>query len=130
MYDSIHIFIMHKTGKLPRKSVGIILMSRNCLHYLKSVCIWSFSGSYFPTFGERLRILSYPVCIRENMDQKYSPSTDTSYAELVHLFPSVIWWSVRSLHMHIIALTDEMSNNPYHATGLFLYPLETSCHSR
>ena len=51
------------------------------LHCVKSVCIWSFSGPYFPTFRQN-SISPYSVRMRENADQKNS--------EYEHLLRSVI----------------------------------------
>ena len=45
------------------------------LHCVKSVCIWSFSGPYFPTLGlsqERYSISPYFFRTRENADHKDS----------------------------------------------------------
>ena len=51
---------------------GIIFLLRNS-HCVKSVCIRSFSGPYFPTFGLNTERYGCGVSLRIQSEEKYGP---------------------------------------------------------
>ena len=53
------------------------------LHYIKCVCIWSFSGPYFPAFGLNTERYSVSLCIQFKLGKirtRKTPNTDMLYA--------------------------------------------------
>ena len=55
------------------------------LHCVKNVCIWSYSGLYFPAFGLNMEIYSSSLRIQSEygkMRTRITPNTDTFYAVL------------------------------------------------
>ena len=69
-----------------RFSQTLLALFRIVLHCVKSVCILSYSGSYFPAFG--LNTERYSVFLRIQSDcgkirTRITPNTDTFYSVLV-----------------------------------------------
>ena len=81
----------------------IIVDDISDFHCVKSVCIWSYSGPYFTTFG--LNTERYGVSLRiqsksGKMQTRITPNTDTFHAVLI-----------KPLEKASIALFQSFNNN-------------------
>ena len=86
MFDQIDSFMESFLSKYQCR-FGQQCSAQCCLmQYVKSVCIWSYSGPHFPEFGLNTERYGVSLCIQSEcgkMRTRITPNTDTFYAVIV-----------------------------------------------
>ena len=81
LHKSLIKFSVHNS--FPNFSLVSIVQTCNIYHWMKSVCIRSYSGPYFPAFG--LNKERYGVCECGKIRSRITPNTDTFHAVYINL---------------------------------------------
>ena len=93
-------YLLKVSQKMIEQGLGTLF--RNLLHFMKSVSIWSRSGSYCPAFG-----LNTETCVQSKcgkIQTRKTPNTNTFHAVLLLSFIRLIWCFFQNKWLYLMCL--------------------------